>query len=170
MNSNRNFKKVCRIARWLLLVGLLFIVVSCEPAGFHVTKVSLKAPAWVPPADYTYKVVVTISFNRPVDKNTFKAPGTVTINLKGLSSGGFALNIDGSFQFSKDLKTAVFISKDTLADLINPQPGENVQYTIMVVGTDVGLGAVTDSNGEALDGDKDGKPGGNFITTLEAIG
>ncbi len=137
---------------------------------FYVSKIDLKAPNWVPKYEYTYKVVVTISFSRAVDKNSFKAPGTVNIDLKGMSYGKTASSITGTFRFSGDSKTVVLISDKTLEDLINPQAAENVKYTITLVGTDAGAGVITDSAGEALDGNADDKPGGNYSKVLKVVG
>lgn len=170
MRVHRIIKNVRRITWCLLLAALLVISTGCVP-GFHVSKVSLERPNWVvPPDQYQYKVVVTISFNRAVDQTSVSALGTVIIGLKGMSDGRTVSNIAGTFQVSGDSKTVVFISDQTLGKLINPGAGENVQYSITVVGTDVGAGAVTDSTGEALDGDKDGQPGGDYNETIEVVG
>jgi hypothetical protein len=163
--------------RWifwcLLLVAVTLVLTSCdEPAGLHVSKASLERPDWVvPPPGYQYKVVVTISFNRAVDPDSFKAPGTVKIGLKGMRDGRAVSDISGEgFQFSADSKTAVFISEATLGELINPGAGENIEYSITVLGTDTGDGVVTDAAGVALDGDRDGQPGGDYHKTIEVVG
>ncbi len=174
MDNYKIIEKPWGIVGFSLLIGFLVIAiigVGCVPKSFHVSNVSLKAADFVPPADYTYKVVVTILFNRTVDQTSFKAPGTVNIDLKGLSHGNTAFDISGTFRFDPmDSRRVVFISNQTLSDLINPQAGENVEYTITIVGTDVGAGVVTDSSGEALDGDLDEKPGGNFTKVMEVVG
>jgi hypothetical protein len=36
------------------------------------------------------------------------------------------------------------------------------KISITLIGTDTGLGAITDAKAVPLDGDKDGKAGGNF--------
>lgn len=171
MRVHRVIKNVGWIARCLLLAAVLAISTGCVPPGFHVSNVSLERPSWVvPPDQYQYKVVVATSFNRAVDQTSFSAPGTVKIGLKGMRDGRTVSNIAGAFQVSADSKTVVFISDQTLGELINPGAGENIQYSITVVGTDVGAGAVADSTGEALDGDEDGQPGGDYSETIEVVG
>ena len=171
MNIYRIIAKAGLMTRCLLLVSFLVIAIGCDGlTSFYVSKIGLKAPNWVPAYEYTYKVVVTISFSRAVDKNSFKAPGTVNIDLKGTSYGKTASSITGTFRFSGDSKTVVFISDRTLGDLINPQAAENVKYTITLVGTDASAGVITDSAGEALDGNADDKPGGNYSKVIEVVG
>lgn len=172
MNAHWMINKTRWLAWCLLLVMVCTILTSCDdPTGLHVSQVSLERPGWVVlPPDYQYKPAVTITFNRAVDHSSFSAPGTVKIGLKGLRDGRTVSDIAGTFQFSADSKTAVFISNETLGDLINPGAGENIEYSITVLGTDVGAGVVTDADGEALDGDKDGQPGGDYHTTIEVVG
>lgn len=156
------------IARCLLVAALLVVATGCERPGFHVTSVGVGVQGnWyatpVPPPD-PYRVRVTIRFNRAVDETTVSAPETVRIDLKGMSDGRTVYSIDGSFQFDTDHRKALFTSDQTLSDLIHPGAGENIQYTIVV------LDEVTDHNGEALDGDVDGNPGGNFGKVIEVVG
>ncbi|WP_420642875.1 hypothetical protein [Candidatus Leptofilum sp.] len=134
---------------------------------FQVSNISLKAPDWVSPVDYHFRIVVSISFNRAVDKSSLHAPGTVRIDLKGKNGLG-SFNIGGTFQISKDSKEAVFISEKPGKELIDPGAGENVKYTISLLG--IGKNVVKDSSGETLDGDGNGQPGGNFIKVLEQVG
>ncbi|MFC2042683.1 hypothetical protein ACFLUA_00835 [Chloroflexota bacterium] len=135
------------------------------------SNVSFERPNWVvPPDDYPYKVVITISFNRAVDHASFNAPGTVKIDLKGMLDGRTVSSIAGTFQFSGDSKTVVYISDKTLGEIINPGGGENVQYSITVVGTDAGAGSVTDSTGEVLDGNSDSQSGGDYTQTIDVVG
>lgn len=90
--------------------------------------------------------------------------------MKSLRDGRTVSDIAGDFQFSADSKTAVFISNETGGTLINPGAGENIEYSITVLGTDASDGVVTDAVGEALDGDRDGQPGGDYHKTIEVVG
>ena len=72
----------------------------------------------------------------------------------------------GSFQAQGD--TAVFISDETLSDVIRPQAGENLVWEITILGS--GPSVVRSSAGEALDGDSDGNPGGQYFEEFETIG
>ena len=164
---------IVRTIACFLLISFLVLAISCGNngvKGFHVSNITFKAPTWVPEYEYTFKYVVTVSFNRAVDKTTFKAPGTFNIDLKGMKYGKTASKIAGTFKFSKDLMTVVFISDKTGSELIDPQAGENVQYTITLIGNNVGSGVIADSSGEALDGDVDGKPGGDYKAVREVVG
>jgi len=152
-----------------LLLAFLTFFWACNES-FQVLKVSMKTPTWVTPSDYTYKVALTIEFNHQVDITKFSAPGTVRIDLKGTRDGRTALNVAGIFKQSPDLKTVVFISDKSLSDLIKPGAGENIEYTLIISGTTAGIGAVTDKNGQILDGDADGKPGGDYKKVFEVVG
>jgi hypothetical protein len=133
-------------------------------ADFGVKTVSLQVPGWVTPHLYTYKVTVTITFTQAANKSTVVAPDTVKISLEGLRSGRTASSIAGTVHWApQDDKEAVFISGQSLADLIHPEAGENYRCTIKVVGKDVGAGAVTGANGEPL-------AGGDFTEVLEVVG
>jgi len=158
------------ITLWsLIVIGILGFTIGCGPiAGFHVSGIDMTPPDWVPPADYTFKVVVTMKFNRAVDIQTFNTPTTIKIDLEGSDDGRIMPDIVGTFRASSDGKTIVFISDQTLADLIRPQAGEDIIYTITVIGS--GETKVTDVNGEALDGNLDGKPGGDYRKIIKIIG
>jgi len=120
------------------------------------------------PADYGYKAAIGITFNRKVDQNSVVAQQTVIIDLKNTSTGETATNIAGSFRFCGDSKIIVFISDENLGDLISIGAGQNYQYTVTVLGS--GPTHVEDTSGEALDGDKDGVPGGSYIKSIEIVG
>ncbi|MCQ1535732.1 hypothetical protein FTO70_08585 [Methanosarcina sp. KYL-1] len=50
-----------------------------------------------------------------------------------------------------------------------PMNHEGATIKITLIGTDTGMGAITDSEGVFLDGDKDGKPGGDFEYTFHIV-
>ena len=152
-----------------LLFFSLVILYGCN-GSFRVLDVKTKAPSWVNPPDYTYKVVLNISFNHSVNPNTFSAPGTVKLDLKGTNDGRTVSNVAGTFQFSADKKTVVFISNERMSKIINPQAGENIEYTVIISGNSVGGGVITDSDGITLDGNNDGAPGGDYKLVFEVVG
>lgn len=177
MNANRILNVPIRFMTCFLLVILLWCLQGCGP-GFRVSKVSLGPPDDISTyglttASYTYKVTMLLQFNRAIKQSTLNAPGTAWIDLKGTHDGRTVKKIDGTFYFSGPADVAAeafFISQKTLSELINPGPGENIVYTITLLGTSAGAGMITDANGEALDGDADGTPGGNYVETIEVVG
>ncbi|MCQ1535733.1 hypothetical protein FTO70_08590 [Methanosarcina sp. KYL-1] len=50
-----------------------------------------------------------------------------------------------------------------------PVGGEGAKITISLIGTDIGNGAIMDAEGTPFDGDKDGKPGGDFEYTFNVV-
>lgn len=152
------------------LMSMLLLLAGCGQAatGLQVSNVSLWPPSWVERADYVKKVAVAITFNQAVDESSVSAPGTLQIDVRGSLTGNTASSLPGTVQFSTDSKTAVFISDETLDDLIEYQEGETVNYTITVIGTTTGSG-VADSSGIALDGDADGNPGGNYSGSARRV-
>ena len=160
--------RIIKITNVLLFVSLI-ILYGCN-GGFRVVEISTKAPPWLPGIEYKYKVVLSITFSDKVDINTISAPGTIRLDLKGTGDGRTALNIAGTFKFSDDQKTIVFISNETMSTIISPQAGENIEYTVNISGTAAGAGAVKNLSGEILDGNNDGKAGGDYKKIFEAIG
>jgi|GEM_PF-5602170 len=83
--------------------------------------------------------------------------------------GRTAQDIPGTV-VSTDNQQVAFISDEDLSKLIKPEAGENIVYSITAIGTDAGKGFIVDFSGEALDGDMDNAPGGNYIKELTVIG
>ncbi len=171
MSSRKGKWTLMKTALRVALMSMLLLLASCggeAATELQVSSVSLWPPNWVQRADYVKKVAVAITFNRAVDESSISAPGTLQIDVRGSLTGNTASTLPGTVQFSGDSKTAVFISDETLADLIDYQEGETVHYTITVIGTTTGSG-VADSNGMALDGDADGNPGGNYSGSARRV-
>ncbi len=136
-----------------------------RPGSFQIDKI-IYGPEldWLPPG-YTSKISMAFSFNTPLKQHTITAPGSVNINLEA-SGGSKASDIAGSFHFSSDSKTAVFISDKRISDLLGPiGGGENIHYSIKVSGAEL-----KDCSGILLDGDGDGKPGGNYVKEFSVVG
>ena len=135
-----------------------------------VDKVEFGMPDWAFQPGLQYRATLVLTFNRAFDVSTLKPQQTLFVTLRGARSGQTAMNISGTIVPQGDGRTFAFISNEDLADLISPQAAENIVFNIAVVGTDVGNGAVSDLNGEALDGDKDNLPGGDFRCRFPKIG
>jgi hypothetical protein len=147
-----------------LVVVTLMLATCGGGTSFQVTDVSLTLPAYVPAGDAEGKAVISVSFNRAVDPLSLVAPGPVTIDIT--AGDARAETVRGTFQLSSDGATAVFISNQTLVELVAHQPGQTVTYTITLSGTESGASVVKDASGEPLDGDGDGGSGGDLRRTL----
>lgn len=159
-------KKV-RIVVYMLL-GCLAMLSACDSEvpqspskGFYVTGVSFHKPDWVPAKEYADdKAMITVSFNRAVDKTSVSSAFFILSNEQTAEEE----IMDYTLHFSKDSKTVVIISKKSLAKTtINPDPGSGLLYIILMAD-----GKVKDTSGELLDGDLDGSPGGKYSKILKS--
>jgi len=158
-----------RIVVYMLLVSLAMLS-GCDSGGsggsqapskgFYVTGVSLHKPDWVPANDYADdKAIITVSFNRAVDKKSVQSAFFIIRNEQTAEEEV----MDYTARFSKDLKTVVFISSKSFANTtIKPDQGSSLLYIILISD-----GRVIDSSGELLDGDLDGIPGGKYSKILK---
>ena len=113
-----------------------------------------------------YKVLIKVEFKIDIDPSNLSAPGNFNISAKG-TSGREDADIQGSVQYFSGDKTAYFISTNELG--FSPNAGENITYTIQIVG--VGQDCVKRLSGECIDGcDDDTDPGKNYVTKITVIG
>lgn len=146
---------------WCLLVLVILVTLpACPPSILQVDKVSFRAPTWLDPTIYKDKLTITIYFNSAVHQDTIVIGKTVKIDIRGHRTFN---NIAGDRYFSTNSWEFVFVSRLKWSDIQSPSAGETLHFTITLVGNDSGDGAVTGLNGNALDGNKDGNPGGNFV-------
>lgn len=108
---------------------------TTPPEALQVAEISIGTPDWLAWQDVEGRVVVTMTFNHPVTAAMLNAPNTV-IDVKGLTNGHSASSVSGTFRFSKDSRTAVFISDRTLVELIQPEANENVEYRVTLTASD----------------------------------
>ena len=171
MIGNKFFFKRSQILCFILLCSFLTIYIGCG-SGFHVSNITVGRADWVnPPAGF--KATIIFRFNRSVAQSSLNTPGTVQISVTGTHDGRTVSNITGTFIPNGTWGTAseiAFVTDKTLSELINPQAGENIEYSIKLIGTSVGAGGVTDANGEGLDGDENGTPGGNYTKVIMVVG
>lgn len=160
-------RKYWSVVFYLLLILMLFFTVGCSSTTFKVSSVKFTAPNWADEPGIQSSAVAHITFNRNCAGPTAMMNMPMEFDLKGLSSGRIATNIEGTLKWN-EANEVVFISDESLADLINPEAGENTEWTIRIDGTQPG--ACTDSQGELLDGDSDGNPGGDYLKTFEIVG
>ena len=163
MENNKIIVKI-GIVGSLLIISTLIFAGCAEPDNGNGDQDSFKLVKWTyrndehdvqignPPNgifegawEYNYKAVVCFKFNRPVDENSFKAPGSVNIIIDS-SSDSPVTNVEGWFKTSQDKKTIVFVSDENLNDLLVIDGGDQVDYTIYLLGNDAGAGVLKDSN------------------------
>lgn len=111
----------------------------------------------------TNHIKITVVFNSPVNRASV-VPGKTLILLtsKDPNAGGMVGN------WSMDNKSFTFETNKQWDALLSPHPDDS--FTLRIIGTDVGQGAVVNSANEALDGDYDGNPGGDYKMTFTLIG
>jgi hypothetical protein len=140
-------------------------------------KISSTVPNWAKSAAVG-KLEFTIRFNRAADRSTLTAPGTVNIDVGGDRDHREVKSIAGTFQWSPASRVAAFISDRTKSDIIaeiSPVAAENLYYKITVRGSGTieqqtpPFDVVRDASGEALDGDYNNVPGGDFFETAVFI-
>jgi formylmethanofuran dehydrogenase subunit D len=159
-----------RLVVYMLLVGLTMFS-ACNSGGsgesqtpskgFYVTGVSFHIPDWLSTNEYADdKAIVTVSFNKAVDKKSVKSAFFIIRNEQTSEEEV----IDYTAHVSKDLKTVVFVSKRSFADtIIKPDTrSSGLLYIISIAD-----GRIIDSTGELLDGDLDGAPGGKYFKVLK---
>lgn len=134
--------------------------------GLQVVGVSLEAPDWLGSQDTAMKVVVTLTFNRALKPSTLAAPATLKVDVQSLTSGRAASGVGGTFHYSRDLRTAVFISDRTLAELVQPQANEIVEYRIALAAPDLRAGVVSTARGSTLDRGGEENVEGRFVKVI----
>lgn len=105
-------------------------------------------------------LIITVTFNRPVDVNSVKPAQTIYFEGDAISGG--------TVEFSNDNKTVTFTTTDDLSAFATFSG--NVYFDFLLIGDDAGNGVITDSNGMVLDGNEDGESGGNYVLNLYIIG
>lgn len=119
------------------------------------------APSATFGVDTLGKIHITVSFNRPLDVSTVLSEQTIYFEGTGVSPGDLS--------FSEDNTSLTFTSTELFSSFGTSVPSASYTayiFEFVLVGENVGGGAILDSNGMALDGDEDGQPGGNFVLEL----
>jgi hypothetical protein len=139
---------------------------ATPPEALQVVEVSIGAPDWLELQDAESRAVVTMTFNHAVAPPIFSAPSAVNIDLKGLTNGRSASGVRGTFRFSKDSRTAVFISERTLIELIQPEANENIEYRVTLMASDGGGGVSSTAVGGAPDRGGKELVGGRLVKVI----
>lgn len=105
-------------------------------------------------------LIITINFNRPVDPATVKPALTIYFEGDAISQG--------TLSYTNQYRTLTFTTTDEIGDF--GTFSGNIYFDFLLIGDDVGSGAVRDENGMVLDGDEDGEAGGNYELNLYIIG
>jgi hypothetical protein len=105
-------------------------------------------------------LIISVTFNRPLDLNSVKPAQTIYFEGDAIS--------EGTVSFSNENKTVTFTTTDQVS-AFGTYSG-NVYFDFMLIGDDAGNGTITDSNGMVLDGDEDGESGGDYVLNLYIIG
>jgi hypothetical protein len=147
---------------WLIIAASLSMLYSCT---FQIASPKPSDPAENtsgPPVNADGHLVITLKFTDPVDINSVVFDKTFFLDFSK-KPGAHA-----SFNWSADAKTLTITTDDQRSDLVSLLPDGG--FTVRLIGTDKGNGTVKSTNGVILDGDYDGKPGGDYIKVYRIIG
>jgi hypothetical protein len=99
-------------------------------------------------------IIVKVHFNSPVNTKTVVVGKTLILSTEK------SYKETGQVIWSSDHKELVFKTDKTIPDLL----GTKAFFKLTLIGTEsyTGQGVVKNNAGKALDGNADGKPGGNY--------
>lgn len=146
-----------------LIIGSLMMMTSCDPPSLQITypvKNINTSQDYEINSQNKYKI--TVKFNREVDVSTVIVGKTFKLITE------LANNADGNITWSNGNKTLVFISVLEVTQLNDFDP--DAFFSIKLIGSDVGDGAIKDTDGIHLDGDGDGNDGGDYKFDFTTIG
>lgn len=107
------------------------------------------------------QVHISITFNRPLDITSVLSGQTVYFEGSSVSSGDLS--------FSEENKTLTFSSTESFSSFGTSEQAASYTayiFEFVLLGDDIGNGAILDSNGMPLDGDGDEVAGGDFRLEL----
>jgi len=167
MRTSLNKSNLVNIVVAIFSVTLLVGCACDGPSDVkNISMIQNLPPGVTPGPDPQYKIKVKIDFNIDIDATTLSAPGSINISAKG-SRGNEDNMIQGTVQYVTSTRSAYFISTNSLG--FSPGAGENITYTIQVVGIE--SNCVRRTNGECIDGcDDDTDPGNNHVRKIEVVG
>jgi hypothetical protein len=110
----------------------------------------------------TGRISINIAFNQAADSTTIKVGQTLILNTSQYP------NAAGTYTPSAGGAQGVFTTSLDVDQLLFQQP--DAEFILTLLGTNRGSGVVKDLAGNALDGDGDGQPGGDFSMTFVRVG
>ena len=150
-----------RIAKALAYV---FLVASFGCSTFRVVNPKPSDPVaevngWGrDPSDHIF---VILTFSKPVDQSTVISGRTIYLETDLDNHAG------GNLLWTTS-KTLKFTTTKKLAELLSPHPDS--VFKLKLIGNDGGNGVIKDKRGRTLDGDYDGKSGGDYTMVFTLIG
>jgi hypothetical protein len=148
-----------------------------RPSSFTVDLSKIPATSTTPPqlpkvrfGDALPVNVIEVAFNRAIASGGIVAngqPQSITVTQEATSPTAGPSRVFGNIQFKPN-------TNNTVVRFVAEKPGAFgvASYTLTVFGTDhadVGPAIKAQDNGVVLDGDFDGKPGGDFILPFEVF-
>ncbi|MEW5804382.1 MAG: cohesin domain-containing protein [bacterium] len=107
-------------------------------------------------------IVIKVTFSDPVQTATVVVRKTLILDAEKDH------NAAGTISWSSDRKELTFRTTNTVSNLLQFNP--DGFFSLQLIGTDTGNGAIKDDNGNPLDGDENGTYGGNYTTGFCLIG
>lgn len=108
------------------------------------------------------KIQITVTFNKDVDINTIVVGKTFLFNTEKEK------NAQGTILPGIDKKTIIFLSAKKATELLIYDSDGN--FSIKLIGSDTGNGAIKGTDGKHLDGDRDKNDGGDYQTSFVHVG
>lgn len=107
-------------------------------------------------------IVIEVTFNRGVDRSTVIVGKTLVLKTQQDPHAHVSLT------WSENATSLSLRTTKVVEDLLKFDPDGH--FTLTLIGTDTGEGAVTDRNGHPLDGESDGVDGGDYQTSFTLVG
>jgi len=155
-------KKLITVKTFLVLFFGSLLFSSCSFQVVYPKPVDPSENTSGPPINAAGQLVITIQFTDPVNLGSLVMGKTVLLSFPGNPS------VAANLSLSIDLKTLTITTKDIASNLLHLSPDGG--FTLQLVGTDRGNGVITTTSNTVLDGDYDGKPGGNYVKQYHIIG
>lgn len=107
-------------------------------------------------------LIIKVIFDQPVDQSSVIVGKTFVVETEKDP------NAAGTLTWTADSKTVTYRSTKNYFDLLIFD--SDGAFTLKLIGTDTGKGAIKSIGGAFLDGDNDMSSGGNYSTSFNLIG
>lgn len=150
-----------------------YVVTGVRPWSYSTLTTVIQPDPSDPLAVFSYawsgddKLLIKVVFSGPMDASSAVARLNVVLRTSGDA------NADMALQWSPDATTMLLKTVKSSGDLLRPRPDDS--FTLTLVGDDIRVGLLVkrglrDEFGLRLDGDRDGREGGNYVMSFTVIG
>ncbi|HEX5654018.1 MAG TPA: hypothetical protein VFX58_13145 [Chitinophagaceae bacterium] len=146
-----------RLALFMLITALLHVTCTfrvVSPKAFQSSSQDFDASDGF--------ITITVTFNEDVDKNTVVIGKTFILVTEKVP------NAPGAFIPTPDPRKLIFKTTSKVSDLLTFDP--DGFFSLKMIGSDTGDGAIKTVNGRHLDGDGNNTNGGDYSTSFVIVG